>query len=198
MKLYRRCSPYVWRPLRQMMYGAGHGVHSTYAFRLIREVLAQRYPYYIDRYLQARYAEAKGKGADPADLHTGMLWYRMVARLSPGAALYTLRNHKEDMMEYGKYADSRIPHLSEVTEPLPEGRALLCCDDTGEARRFLDLHGREREVVVLLCGIRESRGSEQAWRDFVSELRSGIVIDAYESGIVINRNDHLYVYRGSY
>lgn len=203
MKPFGRRSIYASRILRRWRYRAGHSVHSTFAFRLIREVLASPYPYYMDRTLRARYnAKSAQERRDSIDLEVGLLWFRLVARMHPSVVCYTLSKGLDDARHYGYIADSRVRHTVLREEVAAESswghRPMLICDQVDDALHFLSRCTPDDEAVVLVSGIRHDRKSHSAWRSMITNLDKGIVLDAYDCGIIINRNKHLSVYRAAY
>ncbi|MDO4695532.1 hypothetical protein [Porphyromonas sp.] len=201
MKPFGPKSLYANRRLRRCHYGAGHGVHSTFAFRLIREVMASPYPYYADRSMQARYsALSPEKREEALDLEVGRLWFRLIARMAPSVVYYSLTKALSDAQYYGQTADSRIEHRISGRDLHLEDthRPMLICDQVDEALIFVEHCPPENEAVVLILGIRQGKASYTAWRSFVSTAKRGIILDAYDCGIFINRNKHLSFYRAGY
>lgn len=203
MKPFGRKSIYANKALRRWRYRAGHSVHSTFAFRLIREVMASPYPYYADNVLRARYhlkSEQERKAGISLDV--GLLWFRLVARMRPSIVYYALSKGMDDARHYGQAADGRVKHTVLMGEPLSHPRdghrPMLICDQVDDALYFLSHCSPDDEAVVLISGIRRDKASYSAWRTMIDNLDQGIVLDAYDCGIIINRNKHLSVYRAAY
>lgn len=203
MKPFGRKSIYANKVLRRWRYRAGHSVHSTFAFRLIREVMAPPYPYYADNALRARYhAKSEQERREGISLDVGLLWFRLVARMHPSVAYYALSKGVDDARHYGLSADGRIKHVlmtgAPYSHPGDGQRTMLICDQVDEALCFLTHCLPDDEAVVLISGIRRDRASYSAWRTMIRNLDQGIVLDAYDCGVIINRNKHLSVYRAAY
>lgn len=204
MKLFCSSSIFAYRPLRRWRYKGGHGVHSTYTFRFIREVMSPPYPYYADSELSTRYAEqSQGRSPETMDLHIGLLWMRIVARTTPSVAYYALEHETIDAQLYGRTADSRIQHSTLRGEILTshetsERPPILLCDDVDDAQYFLDQCPPSSEPIVLILHIRKDKAHYTQWRDWVDSLERGIILDAYDCCVFIRRNHHLYTYRAAY
>ena len=203
MKPFGRKTIYANKALRRWRYRAGHSVHSTFAFRLIREVMASPYAYYADHVLRARYyAKSEQEREEGVGLDVGLLWFRLVARMHPSVVFYALTKGTDDARHYGQVADNRVKHTTLVVESglhLRDGhRPMLICDQVDEALSFLTHCLPDDEAVVLISGIRRDRASYSAWRTMIGSLDRGIVLDAYDCGIIVNRNKYLSVYRAAY
>lgn len=187
--LYNRHSIFAAPLLRRIVYAGGHAVHSTFAFRIIREILMCRYFYYAYTRL-TQY----GRTTPIAQLR---LWFRLVARFAPHAVYYGTGLDKiEEWQEAGRLADKRIPPEL-FTTPNTEEVVLLC---TASADEALTLMRSEKCLiaVVLLVGIRSNHERWQAWRTLPSQLKRGVVLDLYDCALLVNRNSHLSVYKAYY
>ncbi len=174
MKPYRRGTLMAFRWIRRLMYGRGHGIHSPMAFGLVYTVV-RPYSGYYDYPLLSR------RGTPDA-----LLWYRMLARFVPREIAYRLEDRTTQQLL--EWAQSLA-----VSTPREEGQFILATDQVREAERVLT---EEQEAVVLLLGVRKGREREQ---EFVSYLESGrhkgVVLDLYDSAILLNNNNELYYYR---
>lgn len=174
MKPYHRWTPMALRWVRRLAYGRGHGIHSPLAYALVYS-LVRPYSRYYD------YDQIEDYATPDA-----LLWYRILARTTPSEVHYHLSDKQEaDLLQLMQTLAVRQLHTT--------GTTLLATDDTASA---VDLLGSAPEALVLLTGIRRSREREECFLTaLTSDTLHGIVLDLYDSAILINHNDELYYYR---
>ena len=146
-------------PLRRWWRSRGHGVHSPYAYRFIRNVLREKGQYY-------HYSEIDRLGGDT---HWHRLLFRLVCEFEPQQLLAT--HLSVDECKVIRLADSRVNLPPEVSVPdnMPPG--------------VMELRG----AVTMAMVIRDIRSDIRRWDNLLETLRGGMTFTNGTVGIVVER-----------
>lgn len=191
--IYALQRPFVW--LSRLRHRCGYGVHSPFAFELIRYLIYEKTPYYAYEQLaleQKRQAKVRGKGWNREPKKINRLLFRLVNRSQPhtivdagtlsASALY---------LQSGKVGADYIP-ASDLSELFLEA---------GVPVDFLYLHHYKNPVFVeevlnvcmaritpksmfVIEGIHYSKPMKELWKRIQGDEKVGITFDLYDLGIL--------------
>lgn len=177
MSPYRRLSLMRMKWLRRFVYGRGHGVHSPLAYNAVLSLLRPYAGYYVESEDIALVA-----------CEEEMVWFRMLARLSPGETKY-------ELLEEGLF---RAMEEYAFTNGRPASRRksrLLVTDSREDATLFLSSGSTDILSVVLYIGVRDTGESEQSFLQFLDDFHRGVVLDFFSGALIFDNNDERYYYR---
>ena len=178
----------VW--LRRAQYSRGFGVQSPWAYKFIRYVVNEHYPYY-------KYAQLKQQvyGIDKRVRKLCKLYFRIANFLQPHSfidylpfsscyKIYTLAGAKKTLYQL----------ISQDTTPESYTRILAEVGDNSIVR--VSLRGNYREFidkaiallpstsVLILEHIKRNKETEAYWKSLVADDRTGITFDLYYCGLI--------------
>ena len=178
----------VW--LRRAQYSRGFGVQSPWAYKFIRYVVNEHYPYY-------KYAQLKQQvyGINKRVRKLCRLYFRIANFQQPHSfidylpfsscyKIYTLAGAKKTLYQL----------ISQDTTPESYTRILAEVGDNSIVR--VSLRGNYREVmdkaidllpstsVLILEHIKRNKETEAYWKSLVADDRTGITFDLYYCGLI--------------
>ena len=178
----------VW--LRRAQYSRGFGVQSPWAYKFIRYVVNEHYPYY-------KYAQLKQQvyGINKRVRKLCRLYFRIANFLQPHSfidylpfsscyKIYTLAGAKKTLYQL----------ISQDTTPESYTRILAEVGDNSIVR--VSLRGNYREFidkaiallpstsVLILEHIKRNKETEAYWKSLVADDRTGITFDLYYCGLI--------------
>ena len=178
----------VW--LRRAQYSRGFGVQSPWAYKFIRYVVNEHYPYY-------KYEQLKQQvyGINKRVRKLCKLYFRIANFLQPhsfidylpfssGYKIYTLAGAKKTLYQL----------ISQDTTPESYTRILAEVGDNSIVR--VSLRGNYREFidkaidllpstsVLILEHIKRNKETEAYWKSLVADDRTGITFDLYYCGLI--------------
>lgn len=175
MRPYKRRSPYGYKLIRKVRYGRGHGVHSPLAFQLIQNIVQPFGTYYAEDNFWITGDE--------------LLLFRMIARRDP-EILHIVTN-EEVNTEMLLMAKSNISIANDINDC--HHKSILYTDQSEVATHFAE---RCRGDIIL-TKIRENRSNEKEFKNFISNIKSGIIIDLFDTALFVYINDVVYLYRST-
>ncbi|MDN4754730.1 hypothetical protein QYZ87_09415 [Porphyromonadaceae bacterium W3.11] len=175
MKPYKRRSLYQYKFIRKIRYGRGHGVHSPLAFQIIQNVIQPYGRYYAEDDYWIKDNE--------------LLLFRMIARRNP-QTLHVISDEmiNTDMLLVAKSDLCIVNNIDQCSH-----RSLLYTDKAEVAINFCN----KCKGDIILTRIRENSSSEKKFEKFISNIKSGIVIDLYDTALFVYINDVVYLYRST-
>lgn len=178
----------VW--LRRAQYSRGFGVQSPWAYKFIRYVVNEHYPYY-------KYAQLKQQvyGINKRVRKLCRLYFRIANFQQPHSfidylpfsscyKIYTLSGAKKTLYQL----------ISQDTTPESYTRILAEVGDNSIVR--VSLRGNYREFidkaiallpstsVLILEHIKRNKETEAYWKSLVADDRTGITFDLYYCGLI--------------
>ena len=178
----------VW--LRRAQYSRGFGVQSPWAYKFIRYVVNEHYPYY-------KYAQLKQQvyGINKRVRKLCRLYFRIANFQQPHSfidylpfsscyKIYTLAGAKKTLYQL----------ISQDTTPESYTRILAEVGDNSIVR--VSLRGNYREFidkaidllpstsVLILEHIKRNKATEAYWKSLVADDRTGITFDLYYCGLI--------------
>ena len=178
----------VW--LRRAQYSRGFGVQSPWAYKFIRYVVNEHYPYY-------KYAQLKQQvyGINKRVRKLCRLYFRIANFQQPHSfidylpfsscyKIYTLAGAKKTLYQL----------ISQDTTPESYTRILAEVGDNSIVR--VSLRGNYREFidkaiallastsVLILEHIKRNKETEAYWKSLVADDRTGITFDLYYCGLI--------------
>ncbi len=178
----------VW--LRRAQYSRGFGVQSPWAYKFIRYVVNEHYPYY-------KYAQLKQQvyGISKRVRKLCKLYFRIANFQQPHSfidylpfsscyKIYTLAGAKKTLYQL----------ISQDTTPESYTRILAEVGDNSIVR--VSLRGNYREFidkaidllpptsVLILEHIKRNKETEAYWKSLVADDRTGITFDLYYCGLI--------------
>ena len=182
----------VW--LRRAQYSRGFGVQSPWAYKFIRYVVNEHYPYY-------KYAQLKQQvyGINKRVRKLCRLYFRIANFQQPHSfidylpfsscyKIYTLAGAKKTLYQL----------ISQDTTPESYTRILAEVGDNSIVR--VSLRGNYREFidkaiallpstsVLILEHIKRNKETEAYWKSLVADDRTGITFDLYYCGLIFLDN----------
>ncbi len=183
--LYRFKRALVW--LRRMRYSRGFGVQSPWAYRFIRYVINEHYPYYEYTHLKK---EVYGLSKIARKLCR--LYFRVANYVQPR----TVVDYGAGNTAYRSYfkAGCRSCDVVAIT-PDERGysklRALPEVDVArislkGDYRRVVDtlMDHAGRKSLFIIQRIKKNKETERYWQELVGDPRAGVTFDLYYCGII--------------
>lgn len=178
----------VW--LRRAQYSRGFGVQSPWAYKFIRYVVNEHYPYY-------KYAQLKQQvyGISKRVRKLCKLYFRIANFQQPHSfidylpfsscyKIYTLAGAKKTLYQL----------ISQDTTPESYTRILAEVGDNSIVR--VSLRGNYREFIdkaidllpptsiLILEHIKRNKETEAYWKSLVADDRTGITFDLYYCGLI--------------
>lgn len=184
----------VW--ISRCLHSRGFGVQSPWAYRFIRYVVNEHYPYYS--------YERLAREIDGMDRLTGKLcrlYFRMsnycqqdkMVDYEPETNVYELYIkagcHKTDVVRIVSDEEYRL------NECFPEGKNIMFARISlvGNYRKFVEfaLERASDKSIFIIQGIKKNRESRRFWDEIVADSRVNVTFDLYYCGI-ITFDKHLY------
>ena len=178
----------VW--LRRACYSRGFGVQSPWAYRFIRYVVNEHYPYYKYEQLDEQVNGIGKRTRKLCKLYFRLANYQQphsFVDCCPNSSCYELyvkagciktHYHKvtEEMLQ-----DAYIRLFSEIGE-YSMVRFSICKDTMPLIKRSLDL--LPASSVLVIENIKCDKEAEKYWSELISDSRTGISFDLYYCGII--------------
>lgn len=193
--MYRIRRLLVW--LRRSRYSRGFGVQSPFAYRFVRYVVNEHYPYYAYEQLSEQMPDI-GKKAHKL----GRLYFRIANWKQPDVALNcsseldmfrsymtagcrAVRVIDADMQSSVKDMDELLDSLSNqvsVVRIAPEGNYERVC------QQLLDrIH---ENGVLIVEQIRKNKAMHHFWRSICAHERVTVTFDLYYCGVILFEKKH--------
>nr|WP_315455844.1 hypothetical protein [uncultured Prevotella sp.] len=183
----------VW--LRRVRYSRGFGVQSPWAYRFIRYVVNEHYPYY--KYEQL---DEQVNGIDKRTRKLCKLYFRLANYQQPHTFVdcHPISSCNKNYIEAGCQKTQYIKVTNEITEeeliqlfshageycivrvPLVENYRLL-------VDKALD--NLSSSSVLIIENIKRDKEAESYWAELVSDSRTGISFDLYYCGVLFLNKD---------
>lgn len=178
MRLYRKNSLFSSRIIRKITYGCGRGVHSPKAFSIVNSLICPSGIYYdFERRVLFR------------DSREYKLVYRTVARLRPSKIILL-----GAFQELSAILKSSFPTTSIVDSMSDYTDNTLIITGRVSLIRNVSL----KNCTIIIMGVRKTSDEYRLFNKYVEELRSGIVIDLYNSALIAGVVPSIkYIYRSS-
>ena len=183
----------VW--LRRVRYSRGFGVQSPWAYRFIRYVVNEHYPYY--KYEQL---DEQVNGIDKRTRKLCKLYFRLVNYQQPHVFIdcYPVSSCYKNYVNAG----CQKAQYYKVTKETTEEELLQIFSNAGEYsivrvslienyRLLVDkaLDHLSSTCVLVIENIKRDKEVKAYWAELVSDTRTGISFDLYYCGVLfLNRN----------
>ena len=171
----------VW--LTRIRHCRGFGVQSPWAYRMVRYVINEHYPYYAYSELAKTYPRMGAKERKLCELI-----FRLANHVQPLTAVsYGISG--STVGDYVKAGCRRARYLKAdgtAAGPLPEGVSLtVIAPRAGFAEAFAAACRRSCDgSVVMLLGIHGGKDARRLWRDTVRDMNDVVTFDLYYCGLV--------------
>ena len=177
---------YKWSRLLRTPRTIGFGVQSPFAYRFLRDVITERWPYYA-------YEDLKALSIDEKQRRFGQLLLRLSNYLGPRLWYFG----SVDLLERYKAYVSAGSHQSEYVAEMPD-KAEIALLSAKDALEEMLRHVSDNSVVILL----DFRTSSLSCRDFirlVKEAGGTVCFDLYNEVIIFfNPKLHPHIYKVNY
>lgn len=178
----------VW--LRRAQYSRGFGVQSPWAYKFIRYVVNEHYPYY-------KYAQLKQQvyGINKRVRKLCRLYFRIANFQQPHSfidylpfsscyKIYTLAGAKKtlyQLISQDTTPESYIRILAEVGD-----NSIVRASLRGNYREFIDkaIDLLPSTSVLIIEHIKRNKETEAYWKSLVADERTGITFDLYYCGLI--------------
>lgn len=173
----------VW--LSRIAYCRGFGIQSPSAYRFVRYVINEHYPYYAYADLQKR-APVESRVA----LRLLRLCLRVVNEVQPRYILDFIDGLSAERQEYFS-AGARRARILPVAEgdeapAVIDGERVVIRTDVQHVDALLSLLPRiDSASVVMVDGIHRDARSREAWQRIVGNSHAAVCYDLYYTGIVM-------------
>lgn len=175
----------VW--LRRCRHSRGFGVQSPWAYRLVRYVINEHYPYYAYDDL----AESSRKYA---------VRWRKLAKLYFRLANYL---QAEEWLTYTSYAKMyekyiargcnhcAVRPLRHVTD-IPDGMRVATVALKGDFKPICErlVASAHSDSLLILEGIHDDKRTLAYWRELMMDVRVGVTFDLYDCGLIFFDKKH--------
>ena len=183
----------VW--LRRVRYSRGFGVQSPWAYRFIRYVVNEHYPYY--KYEQL---DKQVNGIDKRTRKLCKLYFRLANYQQP----HTFVDCYPASSCYKNYVNAGCQkvHYQKMTNELTEEDCLRLFSNVGENsmvripliedyRSLVDkvLEHLPSSSVIIIENIKRNKETGAYWSELVSDSRTGVSFDLYYCGVLFLNND---------
>ena len=183
----------VW--LRRVRYSRGFGVQSPWAYRFIRYVVNEHYPYY--KYEQL---DKQVNGIDKRTRKLCKLYFRLANYQQP----HTFVDCYPASSCYKNYVNAGCQKAQyyKVTKETTEENILQIFSNAGEYsivcvplienyRLLVDkaLDHLSSTCVLVIENIKRDKEAESYWAELVSDTRTGISFDLYYCGVIFLNKD---------
>lgn len=186
---YRIRRARVW--LRRMKYSRGFGVQSPWAYKFIRYVVNEHYPYYEYTHL---YKEVYGINKFARKLCR--LYFRVSNYCQPkvvvdyGASTTAYRSYfiagckscHVEMVTADEKGENKLDEILAKNPVIDVARVSL----KGNYREVVDklMNHVDRKSLLILQRIKKNKETERFWKEVISDDRAGVSFDLYYCGIV--------------
>ena len=183
----------VW--LRRVRYSRGFGVQSPWAYRFIRYVVNEHYPYY-------KY-EQLDKQVNGIDKRTRKLC-KFYFRLANYQQAHTFVDCYPTSSCYKIYVDAgcQKANYHRITEATSEEELIRLFSNIGEYsmlrvplvanyRTVVDnaLEHLPSSSVLIIENIKRDKETQKYWSELISDSRTGVSFDLYYCGVLFLNND---------
>ena len=183
----------VW--LRRARYSRGFGVQSPWAYRFIRYVVNEHYPYY-------KY-EQLDKQVNGIDKRTRKLC-KFYFRLANYQQAHTFVDCYPTSSCYKIYVDAgcQKANYHRITEATSEEELIRLFSNIGEYSMLrVPLVANYRTVidkaldyfpsssVLIIENIKRNKETQKYWSELISDSRTGVSFDLYYCGVLFLKND---------
>ena len=172
----------AWTWLCRCRYSRGFGVQSPWAYRFVRYVINEHYPYYAYDEL-----DTSSNGLSARQRRLFRLYFRLANYVQPQVILNigTITPACEAYLQHGcKHAVIRTVDMAEEIVHQPFELVRLTCDaDNRVFYETLVPHTDERTLLVIE-GINDNKKARQFWKEVVADERATATFDLYDCGIV--------------
>ena len=178
----------VW--ITRLKYSRGFGVQSPWAYRFIRYVVNEHYPYYKYRQL-----EETVYGLDRRTRKLCRFYFRLSNYQQPVSFIDFCPPspcYKFYVTAGARRADYRLVTLETSMEEQYSMLAkagehsIVRVSLTGEYRKFVDqaLDTLPASSVLVIERIQRDRESEEYWKELMADDRTGVSFDLYYCGVI--------------
>ena len=177
----------VW--LSRIQYCRGFGVQSPWAYRLIRYVINEHYPYYAYDDLMKELPRLS-----VTERKLGMLYFRLTnyrqpdqvldyAAPSDAYAVYMKRGCSHSNLIHLYEDGGNVSFTSSVTiHPIELMRMSLC----GDYRSVFEwaLTFTDENSMIVVEDIHKGKEEKKFWNEILNDQRTGVTFDLYDCGII--------------
>ena len=183
----------VW--LRRARYSRGFGVQSPWAYRFIRYVVNEHYPYY--KYEQL---DKQVNGIDERTRKLCKLYFRLANYQQP----HTFVDCYPTSSCYKIYVDAgcQKANYHRITEATSEEELIRLFSNIGEYsmlrvplvanyRTVVDkaLEHLPSSSVLIIESIKRDKETQKYWSELISDSRTGVSFDLYYCGVLFLNHD---------
>ena len=183
----------VW--LRRVRYSRGFGVQSPWAYRFIRYVVNEHYPYYKYEHLAEQVY-----GIDKTTRKLCKFYFR----LANYQQAHTFVDCYPSSSCYKIYVDAgcQKANYHRITEAISEDELIRLFSNIGEYSMVrVSLVANYRTVVdmaldhlpsssvLIIENIKRDKEAQKYWSELISDSRTGVSFDLYYCGVLFLNND---------
>ena len=183
----------VW--LRRVRYSRGFGVQSPWAYRFIRYVVNEHYPYYKYEHLAEQVY-----GIDKTTRKLCKFYFR----LANYQQAHTFVDCYPSSSCYKIYVDAgcQKANYHRITEAISEDELIRLFSNIGEYSMVrVSLVANYRTVVdmaldhlpsssvLIIENIKRDKEAQKYWSELISDSRTGVSFDLYYCGVLFLKND---------
>lgn len=167
-----------------MSHSRGFGVQSPSAYRFIRYVLCEHYPYYAYDELHHRFPSLPWLVRKRMELYFRIANYRQASRMiSNGDDTTLLQTYVE--------SGCRATHVASDLEPGNEVVELARVCPTKGSERFADrlLRHTNRNSIIIVEDIARNPTARRIWQRIVNNPKTSVSYDLYWAGVAFFDTD---------
>ena len=173
--LYFLKSSWIW--LKRCTHCRGFGVQSPSAYRFIRYVINEHYPYYAYGDMDIEYPDLSWK-----ELKLYRLYFR-IANYSQ-ASTWLLRGSFDDvLLRYVKAGCNSVCFTHDNSEVAAAGVILIKDVPTNDVLDYY-LCNASSNSIIIIENIHVSKEATKIWNSIVQDARVGRTFDLYYCGII--------------
>lgn len=168
----------VW--IRRIGYCRGFGVQSPWAYRFVRYVVNEHYPYYAYDDLKTAFPHLS-----PLEHHIGRLFFRISNYMRGAHWAYTFPD-VPFLTSYILAGSREAQVIPSVHVPLDKDIDILVmtlADGLQPLFRSFCSHAGKKSLLIVL-GIRKDKNSLSKWKRMASDHHTGVCFDLYYCGLI--------------
>ena len=197
---YRIRRARVW--LRRMKYSRGFGVQSPWAYRFIRYVVNEHYPYYEYTHLNHEVYGLNKFARKLCRLYFRISNYcqpKLIVDYGPGNTAYRTyfkagcKSSHVVMVSADDKGVAKLDALLDGKPVIDVARISL----KGNYREVVDkfMNFTDRKSLFIIQRIKKNKATENYWKELIDDPRTGVTFDLYYCGIIFfDRN----IYKQNY
>lgn len=181
---------YIW--LCRFRHRRGYGVHSPFAYNLIKGVFYEQGTYYAYKHLHELYNSNRLSITKRHAERIDKLLFR-IANYAVPETIWFCGKEDSPTAEYLKAArpnahirilpDKTACRQAIATSTVPD---MLCLSSSENSKELLDLMEKRAPIhaVTTWCGIHRNTRVRHQWKQYIERQHTGVTFDLYDVGVI--------------